>query len=226
MKKDIKDISVYLCVRATSTRCKNKMLRPFAGSTLVDICLNKLHKLSHMDIYYGAHEEELLNKARHYSFLKIFRRSHESAHSNNDALKILEILNHIKTKWVLWINPCVPFLKMDTVLGALDTFLVVENNSLTSVKRAQGWFFNTEWKPLTNINNSIATQDSDYLHEVAHAFHIYDRRYFLEKATYWGNSPNNPYLFEIPEDENFDIDTELEFKFAEIIYLERKANGH
>ena len=48
-----------------------------------------------------------------------------------------------------------PFLKIDTVLDALDTFLVVENNSLTSVKRAQGWFFDIEGKPLTNANNSI-----------------------------------------------------------------------
>jgi N-acylneuraminate cytidylyltransferase len=221
MRKDIKDISVFLNIRAVSTRCKNKMLRPFAGSTLVDICLNKLHKLSHMDIFFGAHEDELLNKATHYSFLKCFRRSYESAGSRNDALKIFEILNHINAKWVLWINPCVPFLKMETVLDALDTFLVVENNSLASVKRAQGWFFDTEGKPLTNANNSIATQDSDYLYEAAHAFHIYERRFFLEETAYWGNSPNNPYLFEIPEDENIDIDTELEFKYAEMVYLDR-----
>ena len=221
MRKNIKDISVFLNVRVASTRCKNKMLRPFAGSTLVDICLNKLYKLSHMDVFYGAHEDELLDKAKNYSFLKIFKRSHESANSHNDALKIFEVLGHVKTKWVLWINPCVPFLKMDTVLDAIDAFLAVKNNSLTSVKRAQGWFFDTEGKRLTNANNSIATQDSGYLLEVAHAFHIYERRFFLEKTAYWGNSPNNPSLFEISEDESIDIDTELEFKYAEMIYLDR-----
>jgi len=56
---------------------------------------------------------------------------------------------------------------------------------------------------------------------VAHAFHIYERRFFLEKTAYWGNSPNNPSLFEISEDESIDIDTELEFKYAEMIYLDR-----
>jgi len=221
MKKDIKDISIILNVRVTSTRCRNKMLRPFAGSTLVDICLGKMHELSHLDVFYGAHEDELLDKAKNYSFLKVFRRSYESAHSQKDASKVFEILNHISAKWVLWINPCMPFLKMDTVLNALDTFLNIENSSLTSVKKMQGWFFDMEGKPLTNKENNIATQDSDYLYEAAHAFHIYERRYLLEKGAYWGDSPNNPYLFEIPDDENIDIDTEPEFKYAEMIYLDR-----
>lgn len=35
------------------------------------------------------------------------------------------------------------------------------------------------------------------------------------------NSPNKSYLFEIPEEENIDINTKLEFKYAEMICLDR-----
>jgi len=223
MKKDIKDISVFLNVRVSSTRCKNKMLRPFAKSSLVDICLNKIHKLSHMSIYYGAHENELLDKAKNYSFLKVFRRSYESAHSLQNALKVFEILNHIKTKWVLWINPCVPFLKMETVVAALNTFLAIENNSLTSVKEMQGWFYNTEGEPLTNLKNSTSTHDSDFLYEVAHAFHIYEREFMLKHNSPWTNQKGDPFLFPIPFGESYDIDTEEQFHIYESLY--KHKNG-
>jgi len=218
MIKDIKDISVFLNVRAASTRCDNKMLRPFAGSTLVDICLEKLEGLAPIDIYYGAYEDELMERAAKYDFLKVFRRSHESAHSHNDASKIFEILNHIKTRWVLWINPCVPFLKMDTVQRAIDTFLSIDNNSLTSVKKMQGWFYNTDGEPLTNIKNRIATQDSDFLYEVAHAFHIYEREFMLKHQEPWTNQKGDPYLFPIPFEESYDIDTEEQFHIYESLY--------
>ena len=66
MRKQKNDISAFLNVRETSTRCKNKMLRSFGGTTLLDICLNKMHALSYMEVYYGAHEDKLLDKAKDF----------------------------------------------------------------------------------------------------------------------------------------------------------------
>lgn len=216
MRKQKSDISAFLNVRENSTRCKNKMLRSFSGTTLLDICLNKMHELSYMEIFYGAHENDLLDKAKDYSFLNIVKRSYDSAHSDNDPSKIFEILNKIPTKWVLWINPCVPFLEMATVNSAVDTFLASENNSLTSVKKIQGWFYDMGGAPLTSY--SIATQDSDCLFEAAHAFHIYDREFMIENNMLWSNQRGDPLLFPIPLEQSYDIDTEDEFFLYENLY--------
>ena len=221
-KKNNKDISVFLNVRVSSTRCRNKMLRPFSGSTLIDICLEKLQDLTDYDIYYGAYEKELLDKAKPYDFLKIVRRSHESAHSHKDGKKIFEMLHSIGTRWVLWINPCTPFLRMNTVQNAIDTFLSIENSSLTSVKKAQGWFYDRSGEPLTNRKDRIATQESDYLLEVAHAFHIYEREYMLNNGKPWINRKGEIYLYVIPNDESYDIDTENDFTAVESLF--RHAN--
>ena len=219
MVKNINEIAIFLNVRVSSSRCKNKMLRPFCGTTLIDICLEKLHELSNYKVYYGAHEEELLEKAVPYEFLNIVKRSYESAHSHNDGKLIFEILNHINTKWVLWINPCTPFLKMNTVKRAIDKFLEIDNNSLTSAKKVYGWFFDKEGDPLTNNDNKIATQESDYLLEVAHAFHIYERKYMLENGKLWTNQDgDHPYLFDIPYDESCDIDSENDFVTVESLF--------
>lgn len=222
MAKNISDISVFLNVRETSTRCKNKMLRSFGGTTLLDICLNKIHELSYMQVYYGAHEERLLEKARNYSFLNLVERSYESAHSDNDPSKIFEILHTISTKWVLWINPCVPFLKMATVNSAVETFLASSNNSLTSAKKIQGWYYDPNGEPLNSHN--IATQDSGYLFEVAHAFHIYDREFMINNNLLWSNKKGDPLLFPIPVEQSYDIDTEEEFVLYESLYNLKHAS--
>ena len=218
MVKNINEIAIFINVRVSSSRCKNKMLRSFCGTTLIDICLEKLHELSNYKVYYGAHEEELLEKAVPYKFLNIVKRSYESAHSHNDGKLIFEMLNKINTKWVLWINPCSPFLKMHTVKRAINEFLVIENNSLTSVKKVHGWFYDKIGNPITNKDNKIATQESDYLFDAAHAFHIYRREYMLDNGKPWLNQKGEPYLFEIPYDESYDIDSENDFVTVESLF--------
>tara|TARA_B100000315_G_scaffold175488_1_gene163994 strand:+ start:873 stop:1568 length:696 start_codon:yes stop_codon:yes gene_type:complete len=218
MVKNINEIAIFLNVRVSSNRCKNKMLRPFSGSCLIDICLEKLTELTDYKIYYGAYEKELLKKATPYRFLNVIKRSYESAHASNDGKLIFEILNHINAKWVVWINPCIPFLKMSTVKRAIDEFLEINNNSLTSAKKVFGWFFDKKGDPLTNKDNKIATQESDYLLEVAHAFHIYERKYMLDNGKIWTNQRGDPYLFEIPYDESYDIDSENDFVTVESLF--------
>ena len=47
--------------RLNSTRCKRKMLRPFANTTLVELAVKRLGNVKNFDgVYFGAHEDELL----------------------------------------------------------------------------------------------------------------------------------------------------------------------
>ena len=58
-----KDISIVVQSRLNSQRIPGKMLKPFSGTTLVDILLDKLTNLNSIDyskVYFCAHEEELL----------------------------------------------------------------------------------------------------------------------------------------------------------------------
>ena len=52
--------------------------------------------------------------------------------------------------------------------------------------------------PINNLNpkSQKNTQDSFPIYEVAHAFHIFNRKQFFSKGVIWNNK-NDPYLFEI-----------------------------
>jgi CMP-N-acetylneuraminic acid synthetase len=66
---------------------------------------------------------------------------------------------------------------------------------------------------------------SDWVFEAAHAFHIYGRRYMIEHGLPWRNIRNDPFLYEIPEIESMDIDTEEEFIMVEALYKSIKKGG-
>jgi spore coat polysaccharide biosynthesis protein SpsF len=84
--KDIKDVCVLIQARLGSQRVPGKMLRPFAGTTLVDILFEKLKKSSVIpkeNIYFSAYEEELKDVGKKHG-INIFNRSKESAFSEGE----------------------------------------------------------------------------------------------------------------------------------------------
>jgi CMP-N-acetylneuraminic acid synthetase len=199
------------------------MLRPFAGSTLVDISLKRLAALTGFsNRYFAAYEPEFLDKAGRYD-VQLIKRSHESANIDEPINRIHEYLRDVDDDYIMWINSCNVFLSPQTIERARQCFLEKKSRSMTSVVLNRNWFY---WPgtglPINNLDPSnVSTKSTPPVYEVVHAFHIFNREYFLEQSAYWRNQPGDPELFVIPEEERPDIDTEWEFHFVEKLYLER-----
>jgi len=213
-----RDIAIFVNARQKSRRCPNKLLKPFAGTTLIDICLNKLSKIDNYPIYFAAYENEFINKANKFDNITIIKRSGDSAYSDSDAKKIFEALNNIPSEYVAWLNPCHPFLKEETFISAIEFFLKNKYITLTAVKKNKGWFYAPDGKPLNNKNLVVDTVFSEWIYEVVHCFHIYPRKYMLENGKPWDNQKMVPFLYEISEEESWDIDTEEDFIMVEALY--------
>jgi CMP-N-acetylneuraminic acid synthetase len=194
------------------------MLRPFAGKTLIDICLDKLASIADYPVYFGAHEEVLLEKGRQRPNLNVVRRSLTSAESHSEARLVFEMLECIPQPYVCWVNPCHPFLAMATVQAAMRRFVAADCRAMTSVVLRKGWFYDGQFQALTNRAVQADTSLSDGLFEVAHAFHIYERERMLSDGRPWDNGPSDPTLHEIPEGEAWDIDTEEQFLMVEALF--------
>jgi len=218
MKLSLKDITVFTQARKNSRRCQNKLLRPFAGSTLIDICLEKMNDFQAYKVYFGAAEQEFIEKASKFRNIKFIKRSQDSADENTSAKKVFEILNEFTTTFVCWINPCHPFLRKETIENAIEKFLDSPSPSLTSVVLEKGWYFDSNKTAVTNRSLQVDTAIADGVYRVAHAFHIYNREHLIEHGRLWNNKPNDPYLFQIPHIESLDIDTENEFIMVEKLY--------
>ena len=75
--KNISDICFIVQARLNSERVPQKMIKPFVGTTLTDLVLQKLitSMIPNNQIYLSAHEQELINIGNKYP-INIWKRSY------------------------------------------------------------------------------------------------------------------------------------------------------
>ena len=115
--KDIKDVCFVIQSRVNSERVPKKVIKDFAGTTLVDIALNKLVKSSlipNNQIYFSVYDKELIDIGKKYP-INIFDRSYESANCDTGLTTLFEWHNKLPFKYVVLVHVCTPFLKIETI---------------------------------------------------------------------------------------------------------------
>ena len=216
-------IIAILNMRLASSRLKKKLLKPFGNTTLAEIAIKKLSNLKLLDEkYMAAYEKKLLDIGYKYLPKKsVITRSRKSAYSQNNLFLEWEYLKKIDFDYCIWINSCHAHLKKSTIEKAIKEIRTNKHPALTSVIRHYSWFYKINGKnPINNLNpkSQKNTQDSFPIYEVAHAFHIFNRKQFFSKGVIWNNKKNDPYLFEISKIESLDVDDLDDFKISESVY--------
>lgn len=217
-------ISVLVNARTKSTRLPRKLVRPFAGTTLIDIALEKLDGMDFFDHrYFAVAESELMERAAGYKNIELLERSTDAvAPGYNDHRKVFAHYAQVESDYIMWLNPCHPLLSLDTLRKAADQVLSSRHNSYTSVIPTTDWIFDENGEAVTNTQASmLSTDHSRRFYKVAHAFHVINKAFFLRDYQYWTLTRNDPALIEIPEGESYDVNTPLEFDVAEAAYLNR-----
>ena len=224
MAKELQDIAVIVQARLNSERIPQKMLKPFAESTLLDILLEKLKTskvIPKENIYLSVHEKELAALGTKHQ-LKVFPRSQKSANEEKEIRVIFEWHNKLPYKYVILISACNPLLKIETIDDFILSFLKSSKEGAFGVfeKKTYYWDQNsnsiTDWKGLAAMNTKFV----DPIYEAGHC--LYASRMDIIREGYWldRNSPMDLELFKMDELETFDIDYEWQFKVGETLYKE------
>jgi len=221
--KDINDVCVVVQARLGSTRVPGKMLKPFCGTTLTDILLDKLRfskVIPTENIFFSAHEQELQKVATRYG-ITVFDRSEQSANSEGEPLsEIYEWHNKLPYKYVVLISACNPLLKISTIDSFFDSYLESDNDGQFAVFEKKTYYWDqkgnpaTDWKGATIMNTKFV----DPIYEAAHC--LYASRLDVIKDGFWmdNQSPPKPDLFTMDELEAFDIDYDWQFDIGEVLY--------
>jgi len=212
-------LAIVIQARVQSQRCKNKMLRNFANTDLISLALKKFSSISKYPLYFATYEPELITIGNNYN-CKIIKRDQASAKSDKIEV-VMNYLNQIAEPSIMFLNPCHPFLTIETVERAIQHYFATQAKSMTSVIKAKTWYYFEDGRPInftdpTNLN----TKATKPLIQVAHAFHIFDKERFIKNNYFWTHEEKDPIFFEIPEIEAIDIDTELDFKKAEALFIQ------
>ena len=221
----MKSISVVINARLASTRVPQKLIRPFAGTTLIEIALAKLNEMDFFEHrYLGVAEDELKALASRFENVEILHRDVAAVKKGVNPPEVT-FAHYLKvpSDYVFVFNPCLPFLSVETAKRAVDYFRATDFPSYTSVIPTRDWIFDDEGNALTNSDpRNVTTNKGRLFYKAAHAFHIVSKDFFGRNGFFWTFTKDDPHLTVIPEEGALDIDNEMEFEFAEFCYIRKE----
>lgn len=225
MAKDLDDIAVIIQARLGSQRVPQKMIRPFAGSTLLDIALDKINKskvIKPENFYLSAYENEIKEIGERHG-AQIFHRSEASAKSEGTPMtEMYEWWDQIDHKYAVLINACAPMLTIQTIDDFVQTYAENRYNGLFGVVPKKNYFWDKQGRMITPWPEGEAVMNTKVVEPTLEAAHcLYAGKLDLIGKGVWmgGFTRNSPALFEMEEEEALDIDYEWQFNAYEQVYL-------
>jgi len=224
--KKIEDVLVLIQARLSSQRAPRKMVRPFAGTTLMDICTEKLLKSKVFpkdNFYLAAHEKELIDIAVKHG-ANVFHRSEKSARSEGTPMtEMYEWWDKLPFKYCVMVNACCPFLSIETIDNFVKHYLETDSDGLFGVVSRKNYYWDGNKNLVTNWpegQDCLNTKAVETTYEAAHC--LYGGRMDRIGEGIWMGAyqqPNDPELCVIESEfEILDIDHDWQFTMCEAIY--------
>lgn len=213
-----KVIKALIPVRAGSQRVKNKNIKPFAGSSLLEIKIKQLLNIKELDgVIVNSESDEMLDWAKSLG-AEIFKRDEYYASS---TVPINEVYRNIAQTTdadiIVYANATNPLLKDESVSNAIKAFLNrdVQYDTLNSAHLIKEFMW-LGGKPINyELDSMPKSQNLPDIYALNFAINIFERQYAIDNASIVGK---HPLLFELDAIEATDIDNEIDFDFAEFMY--------
>lgn len=216
-------VAGLLPVRLSSTRCKRKNLRPFGTTTLFEHALERFRSSRELSrLYVAAYEPEFAEIASRYPDVTYVKRSRRSA-EGEDLATIYDFLGEIEEDYIATINSCFPFLRTETLDGAVRYYKAHRFPSMIGVYESPGWYFSMDDQRLiTPIGaGSINSKELKPFWKASHAVFCWQKQRVIRDGIIWSLQRDDPHLYPLAADECLDIDTELDFEIAEALFIRR-----
>jgi CMP-N-acetylneuraminic acid synthetase len=205
------------------------MIRPFAGSTLTDVAIDKVldsKVLPKENFYLAVHEPELISIGKNRG-VNVFERSEKSANSEGTPMtEIFEWWDKLPYKYVLMFNACCSLLSTETIDNFIRHYLQTDSDGLFGVIEKKNYFWNTKGELITPWPDGEAILNTKMVGttlEAAHCLYAGSMPALGENVWMGDYTPNSPELFVVPEEETFDVDYEWQFGVAETLYKAKQS---
>ena len=216
-----KEVSAIIVARKGSVRVMNKSMQQIGGKSLIQIKIEQLKACRNIDrVIFGSDSDTMLEHAHALGAETVKRPEYFCDESRASANEMIHnMCESIQTDIVVWAHCTNPFISPATYDLAVETFLErKEHDSLLSVVKLQEHLWSEGKKPL-NYNpyggrHVPAKQLPPYYMQDGGIF-IQRHANMLRNSYFFGETP---YLFQIPEEEFFDINNERDLVCARAIY--------
>lgn len=212
-------------MRHSSERIAEKNFRTFAGKPLFYHIISSLLQCGQFDKVVIDTDSPVISElaAKDFPEVQVLKRPAHLLDGKipmNDIL--LNVTQQVPSQFYFQTHSTNPLLTPESIRAAIAQFLSVfpMYDSLFSVTKKHIRLWDNLSRPINhNQNILLRTQDLPPVYEENSCMYIFSKEILEEKRNRIGN---RPYLFEIPELEAQDIDIEINFRVAEILYQIRE----
>ena len=213
-----KTIKALIPVRAGSQRVKNKNIRPFAGSSLLEIKIKQMLSIPELDgVIVNSDSDEMLNIAKSLG-AEVVKREEYYASSEISANDFYEnIAQNFNADIILLSNVTSPMIKINTITNLIKNFTNKDNeyDSITTATPVKEFLWQDGKALNYNPRKKPRSQDLPNVLSLNHALGIMDKETMIKAKDIVGFKP---LLIPISLEESVDIDNEIDFEFAEFMY--------
>tara|TARA_Y100000748_G_C15413718_1_gene456507 strand:- start:71 stop:736 length:666 start_codon:yes stop_codon:yes gene_type:complete len=208
-------------VKGSSDRVKQKNLRDFAGSSLLEVKLNQLKDTKGFeDLIVSSEDDEVLQIAKKHGF-SIHTRDPKYSTSDVPMSDVYShIASEIKGDNIAWINVTNPLAESIIYTEAVELYNSIEPSYdclLSSILLQENVFYEGEPVNFTPYPWP-KSQDLKGLKSLTFVINILKRKDMVDWGSCVGNSP---YFYELDKIDSWDIDDQADFDFCQFIYKQR-----
>ncbi len=210
-------IKALIPVRSGSQRVKNKNIRPFAGSSLLEIKIKQMLRIPELDgVVVNSNDDEMLRLAKSLGAETVKRDEYFASSTVSINEVYYNLAQHFDADDMVFADVTNPLIKDKTIRDCVNLFYnnkeVDSVNTVNSVKM----FLWQNGRPLNySEDNKPRSQDLPEILAINSAINVLSRDTMLTYKRFVGEVP---FLYTVDPVEGLDIDNQIDFDFAEFIY--------
>lgn len=211
-------IKALIPVRSGSQRVLNKNMRPFAGSSLLEIKIRQMLRIPELDgVVVNSNDDEMLELARSLGAEAVKRpEEYAASHATNEMYR--HVAETFTADVMVYANCTSPCISDATVSACIRRYFEIAEEGYDSLNTANDvkeflWENN---KPINyDPEHTPRSQDLPDIVMLNFALNIIRRERMVEIKHYIGK---RPYIHKISREDAIDVDDMLDFEFAEFMY--------
>lgn len=212
-------IKALIPVRSGSQRVPNKNIRPFAGSSLLEIKIKQLLRVKGLDgVVVNSNSDEMLDIAARCGAETVKRDEYFATNSIPINAVYEHLAQHIEADVIICSHCTSPLVRTTTYKKCMDIFFEHQTkyDSVVTTSILKEYLWRNE-KPVNyQLIAKPRSQDlPDDFMILNSAIHILSREKMIVNKDIIGDTP---FFYPISRLESVDIDDEIDFEFAEFLY--------
>jgi N-acylneuraminate cytidylyltransferase len=215
------DINVLIAVRGGSKRVPRKNVRPFCGSSMLELKVQQAMRLDGVSrVVVTSDDDEMLDIASNLGANPMKRDPFYAS----DTVPMGDVYVHLASimdcKDILWTPVTSPLVKDESIQECIEIYKnLTEYDSVVTTNIIKEYLWLDDRAINYDPKNHPRSQDLPDIYALNFAVNILPRELMIKNKNILGD---NFYAYMLDDIEAIDVDTEFEFMLAEMMYEKKR----